>query len=172
MKQSIKLSDRIYQRLGQFAEGFETPESVIERLLDFVENQEIKSLPGKPFDSTPDQSPNRYSKYRFKDKVYGKGRLVLAVVTEYCGINPGISFSELLKAFPNNLQGSHGVFSALEDAEEISDRTGHKRHFIKLGESIQISDGVVAVCTEWGAGNIGSFVDNARHFGFEIDELR
>ncbi|WP_051305644.1 DUF7557 family protein [Desulfogranum mediterraneum] len=39
MNQTIKISANLYQRLGAHAEGFETPEGVIERLVTFYEEQ-------------------------------------------------------------------------------------------------------------------------------------
>jgi len=39
MGQVIRISTNLYQRLGRHAEGFETPASVIEKILNFYEEQ-------------------------------------------------------------------------------------------------------------------------------------
>ena len=100
-----------------------------------------------------------FSKFKFKNKEYNKARLVNAVVKEYVDLNPSTTFADLKSVFPDHLQGSTGVFETHEKAQEIFDRTGHKRHYIKPEELIKLSDSTIATCNQWGTGNIESFVD-------------
>jgi len=44
MSKSIEISSAIYERLGKVANPFETPESVISRLLDFYENHQFQDI--------------------------------------------------------------------------------------------------------------------------------
>ena len=55
MSQVIRITANLYQRLGLYAEGFETPSSVIEKILNFYEEQKgIKHESNiKSFDKTP-----------------------------------------------------------------------------------------------------------------------
>ena len=55
MGQVIRISTNIYQRLGRHAKGFETPSSVIEKILNFYEEQKgINSAVNlKDLDNTP-----------------------------------------------------------------------------------------------------------------------
>ncbi|WP_107666385.1 hypothetical protein [Cyanothece sp. BG0011] len=110
------------------------------------------------------------TKYKFKDNLYGKGRLVLAVVKDYVENHPNIQYSELKTAFPDYLQGSkYGVFLTLEEAKKIQEEKGKKRHFIKNEEVINLANNLkIAVCTEWGIGNINSFIQKAQSLGFKI----
>lgn len=116
------------------------------------------------------KSKKDHSKYTFKGKSYGKGRLVLAVVKDYVSNNPNTSFDDLKKAFPDSWQAggakkldNRAVFGKLSDAEKkSSENANNKRfHFFKEGETIQLSDEVIAVSNQWGIGNIGGFVDGS-----------
>ena len=109
------------------------------------------------------------SKFRFKGKVYNKGRLVHAVIQQYVEDNPTISYNELLQVFPNNLQGSQGVFKTLSKAEQIYQDSGRKRHYLKPAEVIILGDGEkIATSTQWGIGNINGFIEKAVDIGYKI----
>jgi len=107
------------------------------------------------------------SKYTFKGKAYAKGRLVHAVVQDFVAKNPNTTFDDLKKAFPDEWhadkpnQRNRAVFVRLSDADQLFKDKGHRRHFFKEGEAIQLSDEIIAVSNQWGIGNIGNFVDGA-----------
>jgi hypothetical protein len=131
-------------------------ESIFARAISVVE-QSDKAIKGK----------RDTSKYTFNGEALGKGKLVLAVVKDYISKNPDTSFDELKKAFPDEWQaggaksGNRAVFVRLVDAEKLFEDKGHRRHFFKEGETIQLSDEVIAVSNQWGIGNIGDFVDGS-----------
>ncbi len=110
-----------------------------------------------------------YSKYRFENAILGKARLVLAVLKRYAESIPGISYAELETVFPRTLQGSGGVFSALETANQHCASSGQRRHFMKPEEVIQLKDGPIAVSTQWGVGNIVNILAKANSLNYEID---
>jgi len=112
-----------------------------------------------------------FSKFEFKGVVYNKSRLVNKVVKSYVEKYPTVTYAELEKAFPNWIQGSMGIFTTKENAQEVFDRTGHKRFYIKADELIELSDETIATCTQWGIGNIKTFVDhvNKLNNGFRIE---
>ena len=99
-----------------------------------------------------------YSKFKFKGGTYNKARLVNKVVRTYVEENPTISYAELEKDFPKNLQGSYGVFDTKENAQEIYDRTGHKRYYLKPDELIKLSDSIIATSNQWGIKGIKNFI--------------
>jgi hypothetical protein len=107
------------------------------------------------------------SKYTFNGEALGKGKLVLAVVKDYVSKYPDTNFHNLKKAFPDEWQaggaksGNRAVFVRLADAEKLFEDKGHRRHFLKEGETVQLSDEVIAVSNQWGIGNIGDFVDGS-----------
>ena len=108
------------------------------------------------------------TKYQFNGKEYGKGRLVLAVIKHHVEENPNITFAELEQQFPKNLQGSLGVFCSYDDAKNIYDNSGRWRHFYKASDQIKIQNELIAVCSQWGIGNIGKFTSHAKELGYEI----
>lgn len=107
------------------------------------------------------------TKYTFQGKAFAKGRLVHTVVQDYVAKNPNTTFDDLKKAFPDEWhsdkpnQRNRAVFVRLSDAEQLFKDKGHRRHFFKEGEAIQLSDEIIAVSNQWGIGNIGNFVDGA-----------
>ena len=131
-------------------------ESIFARAISVVQ-QSDKAIKGK----------RDTSKYTFNGKAFAKGRLVHAVVKDYVSKNPDTTFDELKKAFPDEWQaggaksGNRAVFVRLTDAEKLFEDKGHRRHFFKEGETIQLSDEVIAVSNQWGIGNIGDFVDGS-----------
>ena len=131
-------------------------ESIFARAISVVE-QSDKAVKGK----------KDTSKYTFKGKAFAKGRLVHAVVKDYVSQNPDTTFDDLKKAFPDEWQSdkpnqeNRAVFARLSDAEQLFKDKGHRRHFFKDGEAIQLSDEIIAVSNQWGIGNIGNFVEGS-----------
>ncbi len=101
-----------------------------------------------------------FSKFEFCGEFYNKSRLVNKVVKSYVDRNPTVRYAELQNVFPNYLQGSMGVFTTKKTAQEIFDRTGHKRYYLKADELIELSDATIATCTQWGIGNVRTFVNH------------
>ena len=108
------------------------------------------------------------TKYNFKEhKNLGKGRLVLAVITDYVQNNPNISFEELLKVFPPKKE-FHGTLAIIAKADQIEVKA-QARYFMKDKERITLSDGAVVVCNQWGIGNINPFLERCKKLDIKID---
>lgn len=168
MSPVVRLPSDVYTRLECHASGFDTPANVIEKLLNHYEGVS----PEQALKSASERSVKRHiKKYEFNGVTYGKGRLVLAVVKAYLIDHPDTSFVELSSVFPKDLQGSSGVFVKQNVASEIFERTGHKRHFIKPDEIIQIEKDKLAVSTEWSIENIDRVIETAASFGYVIQEI-
>ncbi len=110
-----------------------------------------------------------YSKFIFEGKEFNKGRLVNAVIKAHVEKTPEITFSELKRDFPDSIQGSFGVFDLTAKAEDIFQRWGHKRHYIKEEEVIKLQDQTISTCTQWNPENIKGFIDQARRLGWIIE---
>jgi len=107
------------------------------------------------------------SKYNFKEnKNLGKGKLVLAVIKDYVDTHPGISFEELLLAFPPDKK-FHTTYAIIAKVEEIEEKA-QARYYMKDIDRINLSDTSVAVCNQWGITNIGAFFDVCKKLGIEI----
>ena len=118
-------------------------------------------------------SAKDYSTFIFNGKEFNKGRLVNEVVREYVDRNPSLSFAQLKEKFPKSLQGSFGVFDKLSRAQEIYNTTGHKRHFIKPTEVINLVDGeIIATSNQWRVKSIKAFIENAKKLGFDIKQKK
>ncbi|MCW7551092.1 hypothetical protein NX722_00125 [Endozoicomonas gorgoniicola] len=162
MSHVIRIPAKIYNRLEQHAQGFDTPANVIEKLLNHYEGLTNKAL------ESSEKRKKDTTKYIFRDSAYGKSRLVHAVIREHVLANPDISYEELKHLFPKSIQGSTGVFNDSEYVEEKYKGKTNKRHFIKDNDLIQLTDCKITVSTEWGAGNINGFLQSASSLGYEI----
>ena len=164
---NIKVPSTLYARLAEHARGFDTPANVIEMLLNAYEGGSPDLIQEKSV-AAAESATRRYEKYIFQGQEYGKGRLVLAVITAHVKAHPDMTSADLLATFPKRLQGSaRGVFDTKERADEIF-KQERKRHFLEQDETIKLSDGVVvAVSTQWGV-NTDNFIDHARSLGYTI----
>jgi len=107
-----------------------------------------------------------YTKFEFNGQQLPKGRYVQEVIKQYVKDNSPITFNQLETIFPAAIQGSLGVFTKKENALEILEKTGRKRHFIKDGQIIQLVDCEIAVCSQWGSGNIQNAVEVFKKLGY------
>jgi len=167
---------RLYKKYRVNGEWFEIDDAQIELLKKNCENmggrlateetqKEILEDSQKDY-SLYNRRQKDMSQYQFNGQIYGKGRLVLAVIKTYIKKYPDVALEELQEIFPKRLQGSIGVIDTRENA-----RTRYKdeRHFIKKEEIIKLkTDEEIVVCTEWGASNIGRFIKKAKEIGFDI----
>lgn len=111
------------------------------------------------------------TKYRFLGEVYGKRQLVRAIVTHYVQQhNP--TFEMLKQIFPDALHTRYGVFALLEKAQEVLEQTGYARYFLDEASILKTADNIdIAICNQWGIGNIGPILEIARNQGYQIDEV-
>lgn len=118
-------------------------------------------------------SENDTSKYEFNGKPYPKGRLVLAVVKKYIEDHPGIDYTDLVKDFPDKLQGSYGVVRYKIPDEDLGlkpNKSGktYIRYFVDSPIDINTPEGIkkAYVCSQWGVrkdgkpGNFDKFLEH------------
>lgn len=109
------------------------------------------------------------SKYVFNGTPLRKGRLVLEVIKHHVGLNPDSKFADLESVFPKSCQGRLGVFTTVENANEIYDQSGYRRYFNKPEELVKLSeDCTIAICSQWGIDNIDKFIQQAIKLGYKI----
>ena len=111
------------------------------------------------------------TKYSFQGEAYTKRALVLAVIKHHCNANQNLSKNDLKTAFPQELQGSAGVFINFEEAQQILAKTGHIRHFLNDDDIVDIEDSKFAVSTQWGKDNILQFIGRAKNLGYSIEAI-
>lgn len=112
-----------------------------------------------------------FTKYKFDNQIFGKGKLVHAVVKKYVEQNKSqATLSHLNSVFAELGHKKYGVVSSKEDAEEVEAQTGYRRHFLKPEMIIELNEGIeIAVCNQWGVGNIAPFIERVKRLGYSIE---
>ena len=81
----------------------------------------------------------------------------------YVDEHPEITYNELLKIFPKQWRGvqrsENGCFIRRAQAIQQEESSGYTRHFLKDQDIIVLADTEIAVSTQWGLGNIQTFID-------------
>jgi len=164
MSKTIEISNNVFSRLEEHTKGFnDTPSNVIERLLIAFEGKATKTV----------KTNKDRTKYIFETNVYGKGKLVLAVIKSYVNSHDNLSYEDLQKVFPKELQRyGIGVLNTLDHVqEEYVYKKKRLRHHIKPEEQINLKGEVIVVSREWGAGekdNISGFLKHIKSLGFSV----
>lgn len=109
------------------------------------------------------------TRYMFNGNVYLKNKLVLAVVKDYVSKNQTITCNELKTVFDKSLQGSIGVVEYENIAMLRKDY--QVRFFAKEDEILQLLDGNMLVCSQWGILNISNFIKRAEQLGYKIEQI-
>ncbi|MBF0620631.1 MAG: hypothetical protein HQL54_01760 [Magnetococcales bacterium] len=140
-----------------------------------IKNSSVTSQPvieSRSQNVTKNYSSKDFTKYLFNKKIYGKGRLVLAVISQYVKENPNISHDSLKGIFSDSIQASTNMqFSGKEDQvvfkrlEKIH-RASYKYYFMKDYELISLCDCKIAVSREWNRENIQVFIEVAKKNGY------
>ncbi|MBE7630508.1 type I restriction enzyme HsdR N-terminal domain-containing protein [Tenacibaculum piscium] len=119
------------------------------------------------------ESTRDNTKYKLNgiQKRLAKNRFVLEFVKQYLKKKP-TTFNSLKNIFPNELQGSTGVFNDLDFVKTKYANKTDKRHFLENSEILESSDGIkLVVSTQWGKHNISEIIDLARKEGFQVEEV-
>ena len=162
MLHTVEIPTEIYNRLGKLEQGFDdTPANVIERLLDSLNGIQKKSA---------SKRTKYFTKYSYNNSPdrHGKNRLVLAIIRDFVSNNPNLNYQELSHIFPKELQGSYAVLGLYKKGGKVFNQK--ERYFTKTHELIKLSDGTIAVCTEWGIANIHDFIEVARKNGYHVSK--
>jgi hypothetical protein len=91
-------------------------------------------------------------KLKFNGELYGKGKLVLAVVKKYISDNPKATLTKLKEVFPDSLQPRYGVVQEIGKAKKLSE--DRDRFFFKPEDLIKVGDKKIAVCNQFGSHNL------------------
>ncbi len=113
-----------------------------------------------------------FSKYRFKDHTYNKRRLVEAVVKDYLNSHKTITFSELQKVFPAEIQQQTKIgissIAVIEKVENIPQWLSKKF----FDEEITLSDNTkIQIYGGWDVDNIVPFIKRAIQLGYKIEKI-
>lgn len=109
------------------------------------------------------------TRYMFNGNVYLKNKLVLAVIKDYVAKNQTTTCDELKTVFDKSLQGSIGTVEYENIAKQRKDY--QVRFFVKDDEILQLLDGNMFVCSQWGVLNISNFIKRAEQLGYMIEQI-
>lgn len=110
-----------------------------------------------------------YTEYSIEGGQFlGKNKFVYAAVSMYVKQHPNVSFADLERVFPPELQGSFGVIRTME---YIKEKNYNGRRYFKEPEYVLHSGDNIpfAVSTEWGKGNIDKFVNAVKQLGYHVE---
>lgn len=103
---------------------------------------------------------------------YNKRNFVYAAVKLYLQRYPNVTYEELEKAFPKEIQGSYGVIARMSvlRKKQFEGHDHMTRYFTDDKHLLQTKDGAIfAVCTQWGD-QFGNFENHIRRFGWTVSE--
>jgi len=93
----------------------------------------------------------------------------MSLVTHYLQTNPDTTLDQLRQIFPDEIHRRFGVVALLEKAKE---KGGAKRYFLNEEQLLQTGDNqTIAVCNQWGIGNINLILEIAKRQGYQVEEL-
>ncbi|MUK61559.1 AAA domain-containing protein [Aliivibrio fischeri] len=114
------------------------------------------------------------TKYKFEESVYGKGRLVHAVVATYIE-RYDATLAQLEQIFPGSLQNKNGnVFITQQEYDERLSKSSdvENRFYNKAEDRLLTHDGItIYVSNQWGVGNVEGFYQQAIKQGFTIEKI-
>lgn len=165
----------IFLKLGEFEMKIFGLESKIVELENKISELEKKSININNNEPKKEEKTGKdYTSYKFMGNTYKKSRLVLAVVKHYVNEHPGISASDLNRAFSDKFElvGKY-VCTKLVNTLTENEKREPRRYFWHEDEAIKLNSGeVVAVCTQWDKKMIDSFIKYVKeHYGYEIEEI-
>lgn len=113
------------------------------------------------------EKPGRdLTRYKFNGSEYNKGRLALAIITQYAK-DKRPSLKSALELFPDELVPPYGVIKPIKDAKEMSKE--RQRFFIKPEEQVKFRDGSIAVSNQFTKDRIEALISIAKkQLGYSI----
>ena len=109
------------------------------------------------------------TKYMFENQLYCKRRIAYVCVKKFIEENNIIEYDEVLKVFPDYVQGSLGVIKPVEAAEKYSD--AHRRFYFSDEDVISLSGKHYVICSKKKKKNIDRILSVAYKLGYEIESV-
>lgn len=158
-------------------DSYEEFNKIVQLRTTIVQGDSVKNPPlakvtkeAESLDEKVSSNNRDFTKYSFNGNIYAKNRLVLAVIKDFVRKNPKLNFEDLANDFPKQLQGTHGVFARIDKANEVNNKSGD-RYFTKSEDLVELQDDTIAVCTQWGSGNLHRFLEQCNQKGIEINAI-
>ena len=91
--------------------------------------------------------------------------LVNEVVLDYFKRHPHSSLSEMQNAFPKSVQKKLDIVMDEHEAAELNDK---RKQYHIFDQVKWLGGSSLAICNQWGVGNINDFINHAKQMGYEI----
>ena len=105
--------------------------------------------------------------YKLDGQLYGKGRIVQAVVRKYVTENPKVTYKQLKEVFPDELLNRFGIFQDETTARSLSG--ARDRYFLKEEDGIKLGDRkVVFTSSQFTADSVQPLLAVAKKLGMKI----
>jgi len=156
----------IYKTLSLFSQKCRMDLGINEAVL----NQEIFNATIEELNSAV-RGKNDLSKYKFKNKEYGKGQLVLAVIKDYAKENKP-TYDELVQKFSEIKSGPSNIILPVNEVKDKleNSKSSKKRYFMEQKDIITLSDQEIMVSNQWGVENIGNFIEHCKKYEIKIEK--
>ena len=145
----------------------------LEKKLNYMSQQfsRLMFLGDKPSDPVriSVESKKDTTKYLLDNKLYCKRRVAYECVRKYVDENDIKTYDEIIKVFPDHLQGSLGVIKPIEMAEKYSN--AHRRFYFSDEDILLFDDKRYVVCSQWEKKNISKLLKVASDLGYQIQAV-
>ena len=150
----------------------ETPAEVVEEVTTQAATEipvEDEQLAGTSKAGKGGKRNNDRYKISGDDQLYGKGRLIQAVVRKYVADHPKVTMKQLKEVFPDSLIARFGILQDENGANNLAS-AGRNRYFMGETDGIKLGGDkkVVYVTSQVTAKNIIPFLETAKKLGFKI----
>lgn len=113
------------------------------------------------------QADNDRKKLVYKGVEYGKGKAVLAVITDYVKAQKTLpTGKQVQEVWLNRFHRKYGCIKP--EAEAIEKSKTQKRFFTREDQMITLADGRYAVTSDWGVKNVEEIVRKANDLGLTM----
>ena len=115
----------------------------------------------------PKTAGRNKDQYKLDGQLYGKGRIVQAVVRKYVADHPKVTTKQLKEVFPDELLNRFGIFQDENTANTLSG--ARPRYFMKDEDGIKLGDKkIVYTSSQFTSSNVIPLLDVAKKLGMKI----
>jgi hypothetical protein len=128
---------------------------------------EVEPVVEKIDSKTKKKSSRDLTIYHFNGTEYNKGRLALAIITQYAK-DKKPSFKTALQMFPDEIVKPYGVIRSVKEAKEASKI--RPRFFLGEDNEVKLRDGNICVSNQFTKERIDQIIVIAKTLGYKIKE--
>lgn len=133
-----------------------------------IDKRDFNEVPSKgkgSKDKKPEYSLNNSTPLK-------QGRFVLALVRKYIEDNPTVTYVELLRVFPKEIQGTYGILKSYDEAyTKFID--SNKPYFYKESDILLTGDGIrIVVSSQWVEWKTDKVMQLAQRLKYHVEKFK